>query len=320
MDLGAVTLEVTTVRPMPPAPVRAGGILAVVALFFACTPSSESGAATPAPSDAVGWHLRALNADPARRNGRGAGMVIALLDTGFEASALRSFGGRVVNPWSALDSSAATPIDANGHGTAMAVISAGGGDLDVWGLAPEASVMPVLVADQYGHATPGALAAGIHWAVAHHASVINISMASMVSSAEVSREVAMAVSLGIPVVAAAGDVGDLGPEFPASQAGVIAAYGQEADGHPGPHSNQPDRNGVLVPGEGIDSLVMQGGDVRRQKINGSSAAAAVISGILAACMSAAPGLIQAAAKCVTLLVIRPPARFIDVGWMLKEVA
>lgn len=271
----------------------------------------------------LAWHLAALDADPGRTAGRGAGQTIAFLDTGFDAGVLDSFAGRVVSPWNVVSLNLAGS-DPNGHGTAMAVIAAGGGDDAVWGVAPAANVMPITVADRYGHADPAGLTAGIAWAIDHHATVINISMASLVATAEVANEVAKAIAAGIPVVAAAGDIGSPGPEFPASESGVVAVYGQDRTGGIGNHSNVPEGNSVLAPGEAIESLVPENGIVKRMRVNGTSAAAAVVSGVVAACLSMAATSrsfgFSPDKLCVASLVVRPPSGFIDLVHILEEVA
>lgn len=316
----------TTITLVPPALRSAGGAFTVLLLGVtaACgAPGAERPGATSAHMAALAWHLGALDADPSRPAGRGLGQTIALLDTGFDASLLESFAGRVVSPWNVLSQSDAV-ADPNGHGTAMAVIAAGGGDDDVWGLAPSANVMPIVVADEFGHATGGSLASGIRWAVDHHATVINISLASMVAAPDVAQEIRTAIDAGIPVVAAAGDIGAPGPEFPGSQPGVVAVYGQDRTGQVGLHSNLPDGSGVLAPGEGIESLFPQAGAVRKLRVNGTSAAAAVTSGIVAACLSAATLRQEFEGPpdklCVASLVARSPDRFINVQHILEKFA
>jgi membrane-anchored mycosin MYCP len=315
---------VTTMTLVPPVLRSAGGALTVLLLGLTSgcgAPGAEQPGATSTHTAALAWHLGALDADPSRRAGRGLGQTIAFLDTGFDASPLVTFAGRVVSPWNALTQSD-TVADLNGHGTAMAVIAAGAGDDDVWGLAPSANVMPIVVADEFGHATGASLASGIRWAVDHHATVINISLASMVPAPEVAQEIRIAIDAGIPVVAAAGDIGAPGSEFPGSEPGVVAVYGQDRTGQVGAHSNLPDGSGVLAPGEAIESLFPQAGDVRKLRVNGTSAAAAVTSGIVAACMSAATlrqeGEGAPDKLCVASLVARSPDRFIDVQHILEK--
>ena len=101
-------------------------VAAALALACAC------GGAGGAPQ---AWHLDAIRADPGRALGTGLGIVIALVDTGFTSLPMPGLAGRLLNPGSG---------DPNGHGTAMAVIAAGGGDLGVWGVAPAAHG-PILV-------------------------------------------------------------------------------------------------------------------------------------------------------------------------------
>jgi hypothetical protein len=311
---------------MPPALARAGGSIAIVVVMLV---AGCGGPATEPPTVAairlahLAWHLAALDADPGRTAGRGAGQTIAFLDTGFDAGVLGSFAGRVVSPWNVLSPDPSVS-DPNGHGTAMAVIAAGGGDDAVWGVAPAANVMPITVADLYGHADPAGVAAGIAWAIDHHATVINISLASLVPTAEVADEVAKAIAAGIPVVAAAGDIGWPGPEFPASESGVVAVYGQDRSGEVGIHSNVPEGDGVLAPGEAIESLVPGDGIVKRMGVNGTSAAAAVVSGVVAACLSMAAARrsfpVSSDKLCVASLVVRPPSGFMDLAHILEEVA
>jgi subtilisin family serine protease len=317
---------VTTVSTKPPALARAGGSIAIVAVMLVagCGASATEPSTIAATKLAhLAWHLAALDADPGRTTGRGTGQTIAFLDTGFDADVLGSFAGRVVSPWNVLSLNSAVS-DPNGHGTAMAVIAAGGGDDAVWGVAPAARVMPITVADRYGHADPAGLAAGIVWAIDHRATVINISLASLVPTAEVADEVAKAIAAGIPVVAAAGDIGSPGPEFPASEAGVLAVYGQDRTGEVGVHSNLPEGNGVLAPGEAIESLVPGNGLVKRMRVNGTSAAAAVVSGVVAACLSMAATSrsigVPSDKLCVASLVVRPPSGFMDLAHILEEVA
>ncbi len=316
----------TTVSTMPPALARAGGSIAIVAVMLAAgcgASATEPPTAAAIRSANLAWHLAALDADPGRAAGRGTGQTIAFLDTGFDPVGLGSFAGRVVSPWNVLSLNPEV-LDPNGHGTAMAVIAAGGGDDAVWGVAPAANVMPITVADRYGHADPAGLAAGIRWAIDHHATVINISLASMVPTPEVAGEVAKAIGAGIPVVAAAGDIGSPGAEFPASASGVVAVYGQDRSGEVGIHSNVPDGSGVLAPGEAIESLFPQAGAVRKLRVNGTSAAAAVTSGIVAACLSAATLRQESEGPpdklCVASLVARSPDRFIDVQHILEKFA
>jgi subtilisin family serine protease len=249
-------------------------------------------------------------------------VVIAFIDTGFSVAALPSFVGRVLGGVNEVTGETTT-VDVNGHGTEMVVIAAGGGDQGVWGVAPAATVLPVIVADADGHASPAAIAAGIHWASAHGAAVINISLAAAVASEEVAHEIQAASEAGIFVVAAAGDQGLPGPEFPASLRGVIAVYGEDPVGQIGAHSNLPTTAAVLAPGERIESLAPVDGGVRKLAVNGTSAAAALVSGVLAACLSAAGPRYSTVQiryrRCTQVLLTRPAGQFLDLNYIMEAV-
>jgi len=271
---------------------------------------------------ALAWHLTAMHADPHRSLGRGEGVIIAFIDTGFTTTALPAFAHRVLGGWNVVTGTV-DDADVSGHGTEMAVLAAGGGDQGVWGTAPAATVLPVVVADMDGHATPGAVASGIRFARTHGAAVINISLAADVASPDVTDEIRAATSAGIAVVAAAGDLGRPGPEFPASAAGVIAVYGEDSSGQVGAHSNLPTVGGVLAPGEQIETTVPVGASARKLAINGTSAAAALVSGVIAACLSAAGpryGTVQLRnARCTQLLLARDAGQFLDLKLITEAV-
>jgi subtilisin len=287
---------------------------AVILLVVTCS-------GTPPQGTALAWQLAAIHADPQRTQGVGAGTVIAFIDSGFDATGLPTFEARHMPEVSEVGGSVGDG-DVNGHGTEMAVIAAGGGDRGVWGVAPRAEILPVVVTDAFGHASPHAVALGIAWAWRHGATVINLSLAARVANAEVADAIDAAIKGGSLVVAAAGDTGEPGPDFPASVPGVIAVYGQDRSGGIGAHSNSPVTGGVLAPGEGIESLEPIQDGVRPLPVNGTSAAAALVSGLLAACISAvgshagraeSPG-----ARCERLLY-QPTGRFLDFRHILEVV-
>jgi subtilisin family serine protease len=237
-------------------------------------------ATSQASAEPAAWHLVAVHALPGRSFATGEGETIAIVDTGLTDVGLASIHGRLVEARAATGDL----VDENGHGTSLTLIAAGGGDQGVFGLAPKAMVMPVKVADSSGHAAADEVAAGVAWAAAHHADVINVSLATMVASPRLAAAVADAVDAHIIVVAAAGDTGASGPEFPASISGVLAVYAQNRAAGIARLSNLPRNGGILAPGEDIQTLNIRSG--ARKSINGTSAAAAVVSGLAADCLSA----------------------------------
>lgn len=87
----------------------------------------------------------------------GRGSRIYVIDTGIRASH-RDFGGRVVNGFSAVADGRGT-ADCNGYGTHVAGSAAGA----TWGVAKEATLVPVRVLDCGGSGTLAGVIAGVDW-------------------------------------------------------------------------------------------------------------------------------------------------------------
>jgi len=181
----------------------------------------------PAYIHGLQWHLARIGAPAAWSAGRGKGTVVAVVDSGIDADHpdLRS---KVIGQTSCLDSLGdpgrchGTAFDSNGHGTHVAGIVAAATDngIGIAGVAPDAHLLAVRVlTDRCGLGTCAAqgagadVAAGIRWAVAHGADVVNISLGG-VSSGSLGEAYRAALRSawrqGVVVVAAAGNVPEAG--------------------------------------------------------------------------------------------------------------
>lgn len=146
-------------------------------------------------------------------------------------------------------------IDQNGHGTHVAGIAAAGrGDgVGIAGVAPAARVVPVRVLDSTGAGTSGDVANGIRWAVDHGADVINLSLGGDQSMA-VTLATDYAESMGVVVVAAAGNAGPSGPvSYPAALDSAVAVASHDASGALSSFSSNGPQVDVAAPGSGIFS-------------------------------------------------------------------
>ncbi|MEU3601082.1 S8 family serine peptidase [Streptomyces sp. NPDC006798] len=106
----------------------------------------------------------------------GTGVTIAVLDTGVDASHA-DLRGKVAKAGNFSDSPDA--VDRHGHGTHVAATAAGTGAHSggkYKGVAPGAAVLNAKVLDDQGSGTDSGILAGMDWAVAQGADVINMSL------------------------------------------------------------------------------------------------------------------------------------------------
>ncbi|WP_030192947.1 type VII secretion-associated serine protease mycosin [Streptomyces sp. NRRL S-87] len=278
----------------------------VVAVAGAVLAAGGGGAAVADGIRDRQWGLAALHARQAWRTTQGAGVTVAVLDTGVDGTHpdlrgavlpgkdLIGFGaGRGDRPWAR-------------HGTAMAGIIAGRGhgpgrEQGVLGIAPAADVLPVRVILEEGdpgrararERKGGALAEGIRWAADHGADVINLSLGDDSETAhhEAAEDEAVqyALARGVVVVASAGNGGQDGDRvsYPAAYPGVIAVTAVDRAGTKAPFSTRHWYADVSAPG--VD-VVIADPDRHYYEGWGTSAAAAWVSGTVALIRAAHPGL------------------------------
>jgi type VII secretion-associated serine protease mycosin len=288
---------------------RAGLLCCLLAASLALLP------AAPAHADGIRgqqWALEALHTDEAWQTTKGAGITVAVLDTGVEADH-PDLDGNVLTGTD-LVRFGAKPGDRAWarHGTAMASIIAGhghgyGNGDGVMGIAPEAKILPVRVILEDGdparakaRSTRGnALAEGIRWAADHGADVINLSLGDDSASAHPEpaedEAVQYALKKGAVVVASAGNGGEKGDRisYPAAYPGVIAATAVDRYGTRASFSTR--RWYATVSAPGVD-VVIADPDHKYYQGWGTSAAAAFVSGAVALVKAAHPGLTPAQIK------------------------
>ncbi|MEU8180002.1 type VII secretion-associated serine protease mycosin [Micromonospora sp. NPDC049044] len=270
-----------------PAPARAAP--------SACGPASaESLTAMP-------WALRRLEPSAAWPLSRGAGVTVAVIDSGVSAVhpllAGQVLEGRDFSNLAARQGQ----CDLVGHGTMIAGIIAGreGTGAPFSGVAPAARILPLRVLpdlkDTRDPDLPLQIAAAIDFAVEQGADVINLSLTT-VPVPELTAAVDRALAQRVVLVAAAGnrkeDQQDR-PGYPAAHPGVIAVGGvDEQGGHVG-SSTSGDYVDIAAPGLNIIGPAPQGSGYRAEPAGGTSFAAAYVSGVAALVRSAYPDLTPA---------------------------
>jgi Subtilase family len=140
---------------------------------------------------------------------RGAGVTVAVADTGADAESA-DLAPNLLPGWNTYDGNGDT-ADAVGHGTVIAsVIAAPAGNGGYVGIAPEAKLLPVKVMGGSSGQdwSDGAVVRGIEFAVARGAKVINLSIGGLNTPiAGIDAALANAGRAGALVVIAAGNDG-----------------------------------------------------------------------------------------------------------------
>jgi thermitase len=293
----------------------------LVALLGAGTAAPAAPAATRAATvnDAFWpkqWGLRNAGGTRLWRWGHGSPRtVVAVLDTGVDAGH-PDLHGAVVPGWNTLAGSADTHDD-NGHGTLVAGIIAAraGNRTGIAGYCWSCSIMPVKVLDGAGQGSGPAIAAGITWAVAHGAAIVNMSFTLDQPDTAVEAAVANAISRHVIVVTAAGNAGGDGVTYPAALGGVLSAGGVDPAGALYSWSTFGPWTTASMPGCNETTSL---GDWYTQ-FCGSSSAAAALSGLLALAASDAP---HARGRLAALLRqhVATPRRRVDAAGFLAAAA
>ncbi len=230
---------------------------AVIASIAAMLGSAVAvfGFAAPARADWVRndqWQLTSLHAPAAWTESTGAGVVVAVLDSGVDASHV-DLKGQVLPGADFVDGSTDGRKDPVGHGTTVAAFIAGrSDDSGVEGVAPRAKILPVRVLDSQNRYKDAAnVAKALRWAVDHGADVVNMSLGGGLRSPALADAINYAYQHNVVIVActgnqsaspsadpagaAGGSTG--GPSdnsdeiwYPAREPGVVAVAGLAEDG------------------------------------------------------------------------------------------
>ena len=127
--------------------------------------------------DLNGTAVPGLNVFPVWSTTRGAGVTVAVVDTGVDGNST-DLRPNLVPGWNFYDGNADTR-DSSGHGTLVAsVIAAPANNGGYVGIAPEAHILPVKIMGA-GEFSNAAAVAGILYAVKHGARVINASFGGL---------------------------------------------------------------------------------------------------------------------------------------------
>jgi type VII secretion-associated serine protease mycosin len=292
------------------------------------------GGAAPARADIVRdrqqWVLDAINVAGAWPVSQGAGVTVAVIDSGVDGDVPDLVGSVRAGP--DLTGVGTPPDNPNWgiHGTWMASLIAGhghdGGGSGIIGVAPDARILSIRVITdkfdpgyaRYQHQPPSQgqqeLATGITDAVRGGASVISMSLGYGEPSRPVRLALQNAFAHNVLVVASSGNSGDVAGatghgnapySFPANYPGVLGVGAVSASGQPASFSSENLSVQVAAPGVGVPA---QGRNSGYWMVSGTSPACALTAGVAALIKSKYPGLTDPqVSKAITESTWRRPA-------------
>lgn len=235
--------------------------------------------AVPAHASASNqWPLQYFKATQAWNLTKGAGSIVAVLDTGVSPvpdTKPNLLGG--ANFGAGTTSSGNGQTDLDGHGTAMASIVAGTGKSETEGLAPATKILPVIINDTGLGNQPDQMAAAIEYAISQHVTAINLSQ-SVGQDSAVATAVQDALKANIVVVAASGDESKPDVDYPAAYPGVVAVGAIDQNGAVWPKSNTGQQVTLAAPGVSVPTEDLSGAAATT---DGTSAATAYVSATVA---------------------------------------
>ena len=177
------------------------------------------------------WGMKIIGAEQAWATGRGAGITIAVVDSGMFFGHEDFAAGKIL-PGRNFIEDGQRPDDDVGHGTHVAGIAAASTNngLGVVGVAPDAKILPVRVLENdgtgVGTGTAADVSAGIRWAVDNGAHIVNLSLGSQLQGifgASFVDAVRYAWDRGVICVVAAGNSFVTGSGFSNEPALVVSA-------------------------------------------------------------------------------------------------
>ncbi len=254
------------------------------------------------------WPLSALHIPQAWRWSKGAGVTVAVLDTGVDGRHPDLVGRVIQGPDYTGHGRRPGNRYWGRHGTAMASIIAGHGhgprrSAGMVGVAPQAKILSIRVTwenddpERSDRAqvsrTKDAVAKGIRYAVDHGAQIINMSLGGgkMIYNGNPIEEEAVRYALGkgAMLIASAGNdgAGLNRTNFPAAYPGVTAVGAVDKTLRPAKFTNRHDYVSVAAPGVDIISA-----DAGRSYVQGTgtSPSAAIVAGIAALVRARCPAL------------------------------
>ncbi|MCK0506838.1 S8 family serine peptidase [Aromatoleum anaerobium] len=231
------------------------------------------------------WHLPKIQAPTAWDASTGAGVTVAILDSGVDASH-PDLAGKLVSGWNFYDGNSNT-TDVNGHGTKVAgtVAAATNNATGVAAVAGAAKIMPVRVSSSSGSGSLSAIASGLTWAADRGARVANLSFYGVSTSSTIVSAAQYMKNKGGLVTVSAGNYGTE-TTFASTDTMIIVSATDSNDAKTSwsSYGNYVD---LAAPGAGIWTTANGGG---YGSVSGTSFSSPVTAGVVALMMAVNPTL------------------------------
>ncbi|MDI6820298.1 MAG: S8 family serine peptidase [Candidatus Hodarchaeaceae archaeon] len=247
----------------------------------------------------VPWGVDRIGAPSAWPISTGAGVKVAILDTGIQPDH-PDLAANVKGGISLVgDENSADPArwnDGNGHGTHVAGIAAAvNDDVGVVGVAPAAWLYAVKVLADNGKGYVSDVVEGIDWSVQNGMQVINMSLGTTSDVPALKDACDEAYARGILLVAAAGNEGENGVSYPARYESVVAAAATDGHDEVPTWSSKGAEIELAAPGVGVYSTYRGS---TYAWASGTSMAAPHVAGAAALVLARSPGLTNAQVRSI----------------------
>lgn len=277
--------------------------------------------AAPLPSGVtlaeLPWGIQRVNAPQAWPKTLGAGVRVAVIDTGIDPKH-PDLQANVAGGYAAAGK---YWHDDNGHGSHVAGTIAGALDgRGVAGVAPRAQLFAVKVLDQDGGGSLLSIIKGITWCARNNIQVANMSLGAPIGTVFMRAAVQYATARGVTIVAAAGnEAGRV--SYPGAYDEVITVSASDAHDKLASFSNFGKEVDFVAPGVDVKSSIPGGG---YDNYDGTSMATPHVTGLAALAVSrgaSSPAAVRAAlkraAKSIGLTPEQQGAGMIDAGLLVR---
>ncbi|MFC1521781.1 S8 family peptidase [Elusimicrobiota bacterium] len=229
------------------------------------------------PSDSeVQWGVERVNAPAAWASNQGAGVKVAIVDTGIDPNH-PELKDKIRGGHNAIDEKQPWADD-HFHGTHVAGIVAATLDgKGVVGVAPKAELYAVKVLTKEGSGSMFGIIGGLMWCIENNIDVINMSLGAEQGNALFKYAIDAVRDAGVVMVAAAGN-NSKAVNFPAAYDGAIAVSALDKDDTIAYFSSRGPEINFIAPGVKILSSVTGGGF---EAYSGTSMACPHVAGLAA---------------------------------------